>query len=418
MRFLENITYIITLIFLVVTVSYYILLFIPGKISGKKQKFSSITIIIPAHNEEDYIEDAIDSVIVAEFHGKKEIIVVDDGSTDATSQKIRKYKNVKLIQTGHSGKSASINKALFAAKGDLIAIVDGDSCISKNSLEEMSLMLSNDKTAGVCCVVKVKNHHKFVCMWLHIEQIYSSLIRSLFSKINANIVTPGPLSMYKRKELIEIGGFSTNGLSEDIDIAIRLIRKGYKIEFCESAVAETNMPYKIKDFLRQRFRFARGMTNIFKRHLKVNKTAIDIYTLPIFLFSYVQGVIMGIFIIYQMVSGYFVYFASKGIFLSFGVVRFFFEWLSIVGFVRWASSIFSGATPLTLITLMGIISTFLTYPLYLFAIIKYDKKITIWHIIPLCFMFPFWLFIMLVYTIAIPEYFKKEQYNIWHKNSN
>ena len=60
-------------------------------------------------------------------------------------------------------------------------------------------------------------------MWFHIEQLYNSLIRLLFSKINANVTTPGPLSVYRKKELMDAGGFSTEGFSEDVDITIRLI---------------------------------------------------------------------------------------------------------------------------------------------------------------------------------------------------
>jgi len=154
-------------------------------------------------------------------------------------------------------------------------------------------------------------------MWVHIEQLYNSLIRLLFSKIHANVVTPGPLSMYRRKEIMELGGFSTKGFSEDIDIAIRLIRKGYKIGFAENAVAETNMPYDVKGFLRQRTRFARGILNIFKRHMQLNTTIIDLYTLPLFLFAYIQAIIMGSFTIYHLSTGYFTYFVSKGIFINF-----------------------------------------------------------------------------------------------------
>jgi len=253
-------------------------------------------------------------------------------------------------------------------------------------------------------------------MWSHIEQLYNSLMRSLLAKINANITTPGPLSVYRRKELSEIGGFSTEGFSEDVDVTIRLIRKGYHVGFAEKAVSETNIPYDVKGFFRQRIRFARGLVNILKRHMQVNTSIIDIYTLPIFLFFYIQAVIMGSFILYQIFSGYFQYFASQGIFLSFSVLKFFFEWLSIVGFARWFLSVILGQTPLTFVTIVGIVSTLLSYPLFIIAIYKFDRKFDLWHLIPFVFMFPFWLMIMAIYILFLPEYFRKRQYNIWKKN--
>lgn len=415
---LENLAYIITVLFLFVILSYYLLFFIKGKKTKNKNVFSSITIIIPAHNEERYLGQSIESVLDANFKGRKEIIVVDDGSKDDTAKIAAGYRDrgVKLISISHSGKSNSINKALKSARGEIIAIVDGDSIIHKDALEEMASALSDKDTAAACGVVKVKNRKRFVCFWVHIEQIYNSLMRLLMSKINANVTTPGPLSMYRKNCLLQVGGFSTEGFSEDIDITIKLIRAGYKVKFAEKAVAETNMPEDTKNFLRQRFRFARGMINLLKRHMQLNNRIIDVYTLPIFLFTYVQAIVMGIFTLYQLSSGYIAYFTSKGVYFSPEVLRFFFDWFSIIGFVKWAIGIFQGHTPLTFITIIGIISTLLTYPLYFIAIWKFDKKFDLWHLIPIFFMFPYWLFIMIIYIISLPEYFRKDQPNIWKKN--
>ena len=408
----------ITFIFLITIMSYYALIFIKIKKPAKTHKFSSITVIIPAHNEEKYIGEAIGSVLDADFDGEKQIIIVDDGSKDNTYDIALKYEQqgVQVIKTAHSGKAASLNRALSRSMGDLIAVVDADSIIHKDALNALKDEVERDNTAAATGVIKVKNRKKFICMWIHIEQLYNSLIRLLFSKINANIVTPGPLSVYRKKELLEAGAFSTEGFSEDIDVTIRLIRKGYKIGFSEKAVAETNMPYTAKEFLRQRARFARGILNIFKRHLQLNKAIIDVYTLPLFLFSYAQAVIMGAFTIYQITSGYIIYFFSKSIYFSFDALRFFFDWFSVIGFLKWAGGIVSGATPLTIAAIIGIASTLLSYPLFILAIIKFEKKLDLWHLIPVFFMFPFWLLIMAVYILMLPEYFRKGQYNIWKKN--
>jgi cellulose synthase/poly-beta-1,6-N-acetylglucosamine synthase-like glycosyltransferase len=413
-----NLPAIVTTVFLLIIISYYILIFANFRKPKATKKFSSLTVIIPAHNEERYMAECIKSVIKAEFKGKKKIIVIDDGSIDNTYQIASKFKSsyIKVMQTPHSGKASSINKAISKTNSELIAIVDADSTIRKDALRLMSDEIAREETAACTGIVRVKNRRKFICMWLHIEQAYNSLIRLLFSKINANIVTPGPLSIYRRKELLKVGGFSTRGFSEDIDISIRLIRSGYKIGFSEKAISDTNMPYKAKGFLMQRTRFAKGMLNIFRKHVQLNSTIIDVYTLPLFMFFYVQAIIMGSFTIYQIVSGYITHFLAKDIIFSMTVLKFFFEWFSIIGFARWSVGVFTGQTPLTLITIVGIVSTLLTYPLYLLAIIKFDRKFDLRHAIPLFFMFPFWLLIMVIYTLMIPEIFKRKQTNVWKKN--
>ena len=86
MEFLELLSLAITSVFLLVILSYYVLFFLRIKKPEPSRKFSSISIIIPAHNEEDYIKEALESVIASDFDGSKEIIVVDDGSDDKTTE--------------------------------------------------------------------------------------------------------------------------------------------------------------------------------------------------------------------------------------------------------------------------------------------------------------------------------------------
>ncbi len=407
----------ITALFLVAVLSYYVLLVLPIKKRKQEKIFRSITIIIPAHNEQKLIEQTIQAIIDARFDGKKSIIVVDDGSKDNTCAKVKKFKGrLTLIQTNHLGKSSAINTALKKVKTDLVAVVDADSCIEKDSLWNMAKIVGEQEVGAATGVILVQNKKGFPGAWLHIEQSYNSLMRSLFCKINANVVTPGPLSMYRTDALRKVGGFSTKGFSEDVDVTIRLVRAGYKIGFSEKSVSETAMPTDPKGFFRQRIRFARGMLGIFKRHTKTAGSAIDIYTLPLLIFTYLQAVIIGSITVYQIVSGYFLYFASKGIYLSFDVLQFFFQWLSIAGFIRWTADVLLGNTALTLFAAVGIVSTLLSYPLFLYALIRYDKKISVWSILALMFMFPFWLIIMAVYLFALPELLRAQPENKWKKN--
>ena len=286
---------VITVVFFLFILSYYALFLIRHRHPKQEKEYRSVTIIIPAHNEEEYIRRSVQSALDAEFAGEKEIIVVDDASRDATPdilESFRKKGVIVLRNRQHSGKSTSLNRALGRAKGDAIAIIDGDSIIERPALQMLVDEVGREKTAAACGAVRVQNRNKFVCMWLHIEVIYNSLIRALFSRINANVVTPGALSVYRKDALDEIGGFSTDGFAEDVDVAIRLHRKGYRINLVENALSDTNMPYDAKGFLRQRFRLARGMVKLLKKHMQLNTTIIDLYTLPLFFFTYVQPVVL------------------------------------------------------------------------------------------------------------------------------
>ncbi|MFH1174206.1 MAG: glycosyltransferase [archaeon] len=409
---LANLSAVITFLFLAVILSYYVLLFLPHRLPKKETTLDTLTIIIPAHNEASRISLCLDAVMAAQWQGKKQVIVIDDGSKDGTSKIVRNYP-VLLLKSKHKGKSAAINLALKHAMGKAITIVDADSIIEQHALMILKETLERKGVAAVTGIIKVHNRKTFLGMWLHIEQIYNSLMRSILTKVNANIVTPGPLSMYRKAAIDDIEGFSIHGYSEDIDITVRLIRKGYLVKYAP-AVSSTIMPVSCKGFFRQRRRFAMGMLNIFKKHLSIGNKLIDVYTLPLFVFIYLQAVIVGLFTLYQIISGYCTYFLAKGVILNGYVLKFFFEWLSIIGFVKWGMGVFSGTTPLTLVTAVGILASLLSYPLFLYAIIKYDKNIDIFHAIPFFFMFPFWLIIMVIYILMIPTFFK-EQRNRWHK---
>lgn len=412
---IETIAAAITFVFLLYIVSYYLLLLFPVQ-KPSRQQFSSISVIIPARNEEQYIAACIRSVLVARFPSKQ-IIVVNDASIDATAKEIAKFKDKITLITNkkHSGKSASLNRALAKATGELIAIVDGDSVIPNNALLEVAKLASKKDVGAVAAVVKTENRFKFLNLWVHIELLYNSLLRSLFARANANIVTAGALSVYRADALRSVGGFSTEGFSEDVDIAIKLHRKGYAIAFADNAISRTNMPTDWKGFFRQRTRLARGAVNLLKRHMQLNNTVIDLYTLPLWLFNYVQSVIMSAITIYNLVSGYMTYFADKGVYMSWGVVKFFLEWFSLVGFVRWTYNVFAGNEPWTFLAAVGISSSLLSYPLMLYAIMKYDR-LDIWHVLVFTFMFPYWLLLMVIYTICVPEILRRSQYNIWKKN--
>ncbi len=251
----------VTAIFLAVILSYYLLLFLPHRPEKGRRRFRSLTVIVPAHNEERYIAGCLEKVLAARFRGRKEVIVVADGCEDRTAAIARRFP-VRVLEQRHRGKSASINRALGKATGELVAIVDADSYLEPGAFEEAVPYLRAERVAVVCSTVKVANRRTLLGMWLHIEQIYNSLVRSLFVKLNVNIVTPGPLSIYKRSAIEELGGFETRGFSEDVDIAVRLIKAGYRVEYAAKAVSATNMPVTARGFWRQRTRFARGWINI------------------------------------------------------------------------------------------------------------------------------------------------------------
>ena len=99
--------------------------------SPKLKKYPSVSILVPAYNEEGNLEDSVEHLIELEYPKEKlEIIIINDGSKDNTAkiaEKLsKKYKQIILLNKKNSGKADSLNQAIKIAKGELIAVVDAD----------------------------------------------------------------------------------------------------------------------------------------------------------------------------------------------------------------------------------------------------------------------------------------------------
>lgn len=173
-------------------------------------KFS---VIIPARNEEKYIDACIQSVMKAtkSYHEKFEIIVVLNRCTDNTEMIARMY-GARIIKDNSKTLSDIRNTGVKAAKGEIIVTLDADSIMSSNLLSEIDLAISSGKYIGGG-------------VWFKLERLSLGIILTFLMFIPLILwyrVFGGSFWFY-RKDFEAIGGFDENRLSfEDIDFAKRL----------------------------------------------------------------------------------------------------------------------------------------------------------------------------------------------------
>lgn len=106
----------------------------------------SLSVIIPAHEAEKYIAQAVESVRQQGWQGETEIIVIDDGSTDATAEAARAL-GVKLLQKAQGGAASARNAGLQLATGELILLLDADDVLTEGALNAMSASLTEEVDA-------------------------------------------------------------------------------------------------------------------------------------------------------------------------------------------------------------------------------------------------------------------------------
>ena len=229
-----------------------------------------VSIIVPAYNEERVIEATLRSLLNSNYDNF-EIIVVDDGSQDRTSEVVREHFGdqplVKLFTEANAGKAAALNLGLRYAKGDVIVALDADTQFPGETIRALARRFVDPEIGAVAGNAKVGNRINIVTRWQALEYITSqNMDRRAFASLNCITVVPGSVGAWRRELIERCGGFSSATLAEDQDLTLRIRKLGYKIGYEESAVGWTEAPHSLKMLARQRFRWGYGTLQCLWKH--------------------------------------------------------------------------------------------------------------------------------------------------------
>ena len=189
-----------------------------------------VSVIIPSFNREEYIDETIASVL-NQTHRHLEVIVIDDGSTDAQKEKIEEWvkrdKRVSYFYQSNKGVASARNNGYYHAKGEFIAFLDSDDVWLSNNLSVKLDKFSSGDYGLVHSDALVINENGESS-----NEIISGNEGNLINKMLAwqGNQIPGPSSILVKREVLEtVGGFDTNlSTSADQDFFFRVAAK-YKI---------------------------------------------------------------------------------------------------------------------------------------------------------------------------------------------
>ncbi|MBS1571943.1 MAG: glycosyltransferase [Bacteroidetes bacterium] len=240
----------------------------------KKEFKNSVSIIVPAYNEEVNSIRTIQSLLQQDYP-YFDIIFVDDGSKDNTISVVKKaFENnpqVQLFSKPNGGKASALNFGIEKSTAEIVVCIDADTQLKNNAVSQLieSFYLQNkfEEIGAVAGNVKVGNEVNMITKWQSIEYITSqNFDRRAFNLLNCITVVPGAIGAFKRKAILEVGGFTTDTLAEDCDLTMRLHKAGYIIENCNNAISYTEAPETLKQFLKQRLRWSFGVLQCFWKH--------------------------------------------------------------------------------------------------------------------------------------------------------
>jgi poly-beta-1,6 N-acetyl-D-glucosamine synthase len=240
--------------------------------AGEKEFLPMITLVVPAYNEGPLIQPAVRSLLELDYPNY-EVLVIDDGSSDDTYEKAMvvalesRHVPVRVITKKNGGKSDALNTGMAHAKGEFILNMDGDSKLTPNTLRACVRHFKDPSVGAVAGNVKVLNRENTLTRIQALEYVEGlAMARKAQSYFRAVNIIPGPLGMFRKVVLQQVGGYDHDTFAEDCDLTLKVLMLGWHIQYEPSAVAWVETPSALINLLKQRYRWTRGILQATRKH--------------------------------------------------------------------------------------------------------------------------------------------------------
>jgi cellulose synthase/poly-beta-1,6-N-acetylglucosamine synthase-like glycosyltransferase/peptidoglycan/xylan/chitin deacetylase (PgdA/CDA1 family) len=227
-----------------------------------------VSMVVPAYNEVVGIGAAVRSLVRSDYPDF-EVIVVDDGSEDGTSERVDALglASVRLLRQPNRGKAAALNRGIAAARHDLIVTVDADTVFEDGTLRRLVQPFRDPGVGAVSGNTKIGNRRCLLGRWQHVEYVIGfNLDRRFYEVLECMPTVPGAIGAFRRAALDRSGGVSGATLAEDTDVTMGIGRAGWHVVYAHAARAWTEAPSTLAGLWRQRYRWAYGTMQAVWKH--------------------------------------------------------------------------------------------------------------------------------------------------------
>jgi cellulose synthase/poly-beta-1,6-N-acetylglucosamine synthase-like glycosyltransferase/spore germination protein YaaH/peptidoglycan/xylan/chitin deacetylase (PgdA/CDA1 family) len=249
-----------------------------------------VAILIPAYNEEKVIKRTIRAALASTYKNVR-VIVIDDGSSDATLEVAHESfpdeeasGELLILTKANGGKAEALNFGLEHLTDEEIFVgIDADTVIAKGAIALLVPHFLNPKVGAIAGNAKVGNRVNLWTRWQALEYITSqNFERRALNTLGAVSVVPGAIGGWRVSAVREAGGYHTDTVAEDADLTMALLRRGYRVEYEDRALAYTEAPTNANGLMRQRFRWSFGILQAVWKHRAVfaRKGALGWVALP------------------------------------------------------------------------------------------------------------------------------------------
>jgi cellulose synthase/poly-beta-1,6-N-acetylglucosamine synthase-like glycosyltransferase/spore germination protein YaaH/peptidoglycan/xylan/chitin deacetylase (PgdA/CDA1 family) len=259
----------------------------PAEVASYKPK---VAVLIPAYNEEKVIERTVRAALNSNYPNLR-VIVIDDGSQDRTLEVARKAfaaeeaaGKVLILTKANAGKAGALNYGIeHIQDAELFVGIDADTIIASDAIARLVPHFINPKVGAIAGNAKVGNRVNLWTRWQALEYITSqNFERRALDVLGAVSVVPGAIGAWRVSAVREAGGYQLDTVAEDADLTMALLRRGYRVEYEDMALAYTEAPTNANALMRQRFRWSFGILQAVYKHRGVfaRKGALGLVALP------------------------------------------------------------------------------------------------------------------------------------------
>ena len=235
-----------------------------------------VSLLVPAHNEEAVIAASVRAMLAIDYPAF-EVIVIDDGSDDGTLAALAPLLTDARLRVVHKnaneGKAMALNDALPLARGEILLGLDADAEPDAQLLNWIVPHFDSPRVAAVTGNPRVRNTLTFLARIQSVE--FSSIISLLrrAQRIWGRIVTvSGVVAALRKSAVVDVGGFSPNMPTEDIELTWKLQKRHYDVRYEPRAICWMAVPQSYRGLFRQRLRWARGLAQVLHKHRDVLTT--------------------------------------------------------------------------------------------------------------------------------------------------
>lgn len=231
----------------------------------------AVAVLIAAWNEEMVISRTIEHVLGSTYPVRR-VVVVDDGSSDGTAAMVRdialREPRVQLVQQVNAGKWAALNHGFDVVQEEIVVTIDADTLVTPTTVGHLVAAFHSTSVGAVAGVIKVGNYRRnLITRWQALEYVTQiGVERAASALLGAVMVIPGACAAWRRRAVVDVGGYTDATLAEDCDLTLTLQRAGWRIEQADEAVAWTEAPETVDSLLRQRVRWMFGTLQAVWKH--------------------------------------------------------------------------------------------------------------------------------------------------------